>query len=127
MFMRLLIADDSEVLRSRLIEVLSEIEGIEIVGQAKNVAEVIRAVEVLNPNVVILDIRMPGGNGFSALEAIKKRDDPPIIIMFTNYPYLQYRKRSIDLGADYFFYKAIETEKLLKLIKDLMHTENKTE
>lgn len=122
--MRLLIADDSDVLRARLIEMLSEIEGIEIVGEIEDPKEVIEAAKDLKPDVVILDIRLPGGNGMTALEAIKKREDAPIVIMFTNYPYLQYRKRSMNLGADYFFYKAIEFEKLIKLIKDLSQTEN---
>jgi DNA-binding NarL/FixJ family response regulator len=90
------------------------------VGVARNLKEVIDAVAKLKPDVVILDIRMPGGNGFKALEQIKKRDNPPVVIMFTNYPFLQYRKRSMDLGADYFFYKAIEFEKLICLITDLI-------
>ncbi len=118
--MRLLIADDSDFLRSRLVETLSEIGGTEIVGQVGSCDEVLGAVEELNPDVVILDIRMPGDNGLSALETIKKRDKPPIVIMFTNFPHLQYRKRSLELGADYFFYKALEFEKLIGLIKDLM-------
>jgi DNA-binding NarL/FixJ family response regulator len=122
--MRFLLADDSDVLRARLVEIISEIEGIEIVGQVSDPDEAIKAVESLNPDVVILDIRMPVGNGFSALERIKQRTNPPIVIMFTNFPYLQYRKRSMDLDADYFFYKAIEFEKLINLIKDLVKTQD---
>jgi len=118
--MRFLIADDTDVLRARLVDIISEIKGTEIVGEARNLEEVMEAVEKLSPDVVILDIRMPGGNGFTALEQIKKRENPPIVIMFTNYPFLQYRKRSMVLGADYFFYKAIEFEKLVGLITDLI-------
>ncbi len=117
--MRLLIADDSDVLRTRLVESLTEIDGIEIIGLPTDAQEVIAAAENLEPDVIILDIRLPGDNGISALETIKAREDAPIVIMFTNYPYLQYRKKSMDLGADYFFYKAIEFEKLIDLVKDL--------
>jgi len=117
--MRLLIADDSDILRARMAEVFSEIRGIEIVGQIGSSQEVIDAVNNLKPDVIILDIRMPGGNGIAVLEAIKKRKNSSVVIMFTNFPYLQYRKKSMELGADYFFYKAIEFEKLIDLVKDL--------
>ena len=118
--MRLFIADDSEILRSRLIDMLAEIEGINIVGEAKDSKEIAERIEALNPDVVILDIRMPGGDGILALETIRKsRRKQPKVIVFTNYPYLQYRKRCMDAGADFFFYKALEFEKLVQLIRDL--------
>lgn len=115
--MRLFIADDSEVLRERLVEIISEIENVEVVGQEGNVMRVIEAVERLKPDLVIMDIKMPGGNGIQALEALKKKENPPIIIMFTNYPYLQYRKRCLDAGANFFFYKSTEFEKVIDVIK----------
>lgn len=120
--MRILIADDSEILRIRLIDILSEIEGVEVVGQAETVDEVLKAVENLKPDVLILDIQMSDDNGITALEIIKKRENPPIVIMFTNYPYLQYRKKCLDLGADFFFYKAVEFSKLINLINKLVES-----
>ena len=120
--MRLFIADDTEVLRERLAEALSEIEGVKLVGQVGNAADAIEAVERLKPDLVILDIRIPGGNGIMILEKVKKMENPPIVIMFTNYPYLQYRKRCLDAGADFFFYKAMEFEKLIEVVKQLVKT-----
>ena len=118
--MRLFIADDSEMLRTRLVDMLTEIKGINVVGEARDSREAVERVEALNPDVVILDIRMPGGDGILALESIKKsRKRQPKVIVFTNYPYLQYRKRCMDAGADFFFYKALDFEKLLDLIRDL--------
>ncbi len=116
--MRLFIADDSEILRERLVEILSEIESVEIVGQEGDTVRAIEAIERLKPDLVILDIRMPGGNGIGVLEKLKKMEDPPIVIMFTNFPYLQYRKRCFDSGADYFFYKSTEFEKLVDVIRE---------
>lgn len=115
--MRLFIADDSTILRERLVEILSEIEDVEIIGQEGDTAKVIETIQELKPDLVILDIRMPGGNGIMVLEKLKKMENPPIVVMFTNYPYLQYRKRCFDSGADYFFYKATEFEKLVEVIK----------
>lgn len=117
--MRIFIADDSEVLRERLCEILSEIRGIKIVGQKGDATEAIEAVDRLKPEIVILDIQMPGGNGIYALEVIKKGSKPPIVIMFTNFPYLQYRKKCMDAGADFFFYKSTEFNKLIEVIKKL--------
>jgi DNA-binding NarL/FixJ family response regulator len=117
--MQIFIADDSEILRERLVEVLSEIDSVHIIGQGGEPIEVIQAVERLKPDLVILDIRMPGGNGIHVLETLKKTKNPPIIIMFTNFPYLQYRKRCLDAGADYFFYKGTEFEKLIETVREL--------
>ena len=119
--MRLFIADDSEILRVRLIDMLSEIEGIEIIGQAQESLEALESIQKLNPHVVILDIRMPRINGIKVLEAIKKDDESPTVIIFTNYPYPQYRKRYMDAGADFFFNKSTEFEKLVDTVKYLVH------
>ena len=124
--MRIFIADDSEILRVRLIDMLSEIEGIEIIGQAENSLDTIESIEKLNPHVVILDIRMPPINGIKVLEAIKKNDQSLKVIIFTNYPYPQYRKRCMDSGADFFFDKSTEFEKLIDTVKYLTHDFSQT-
>ncbi|MDH7513822.1 MAG: response regulator, partial [Clostridiales bacterium] len=80
----------------------------------------IEAIKTHHPDAVIMDIRMPGNDGFVVIETVKKgKKNKPKIIVFTNYPYLQYRKRCMDAGADFFFYKALEFEKLIRLIKEL--------
>ena len=71
------------------------------------------------PFLLLLDIRMPKGNGIEVLEILKKMPNSPTIIMFTNYPYYQYRKRCMDAGADFFFYKALEFDKLLDTVRNL--------
>jgi len=118
--MKVFIADDSIVLRDRLSNMISEIEGVDIVGQAEDSVAALEAIERLRPDVAILDIRMPGGDGIAALEVLKTRKNPAKVIVFTNYPYLQYRKRCLDAGADFFFYKATEFEILIDLLKHLV-------
>ncbi|GAI28344.1 unnamed protein product, partial [marine sediment metagenome] len=61
------------------------------------------------------------GNGIKVLEAIKKNLQSPKVIIFTNYPYPQYRKRYMDAGADFFFDKSTEFEKLVDTVKYLVH------
>lgn len=118
--MKVFIADDSEVICERLKEMLSELSEIEIVGQAKDGIQATNLIEKLNPDVVILDIRMPGGNGIDVLENIKKDNPALIVIMLTNYPYPQYRKKCMKAGADYFFDKATEFERVTEVLKELI-------
>lgn len=118
--MKIFIADDSAVVRERLKIMFSELPGIEIVGEARNVSEALNSIKKLHPDVVILDIKMPGGNGISVLENIKKIELAPVVIMLTNYPYPQYRKKCMDLGADFFFDKSTEFEKVMEVLEQLI-------
>jgi DNA-binding NarL/FixJ family response regulator len=120
--MKVFIADDSLVLRERLEEMLSELPGVEIMGFAQDVPGALTSIKTLQPDVVILDIRMPGGSGVDVLQNIKKdkKDKKnPMVIILTNYPYPQYRKKCMDLGADFFFDKSTEFEKLTAVFKEL--------
>jgi DNA-binding NarL/FixJ family response regulator len=126
--MKVFIADDSALLRERLIDMLSELEGIEIVGQAEDSLSAVRSIHKLKPDVVILDIWMPGGSGFNVLQNIKKNKVANVVIMFTNYPYPQYRKKCMDEGADFFFDKSSEFEKITEMLRQLIkdpHTKGK--
>lgn len=104
--MRVLIADDSGVVRERLVERLNEIKGIEIVGQAKDGLEARELFQELKPDTVILDLRMPWRNGLDVLRDIKSGDLDVTVIILTNYPYPQYRKMCQEEGVDYFFDKS---------------------
>jgi DNA-binding NarL/FixJ family response regulator len=118
--MKVFIADDSATVRERLITMLSELEGIEIVGQAQDAVEATKAILKLKPDVAILDIRMPGGSGIDTLRNIKRVTPAPKVIMLTNYPYPQYRKRCLDAGADFFFDKSSEFHKVTEVLEQMM-------
>jgi DNA-binding NarL/FixJ family response regulator len=117
--LRVLIADDSALLRERLAALLSEVAGTDLVGQASDAQEALEAIERLKPDVVILDIRMPKGNGITALETLKANEDCPVIIMLTAFPYPQYRDKCIKAGADYFFDKATEFDLVVQALEQL--------
>jgi DNA-binding NarL/FixJ family response regulator len=118
--MKVFIVDDSAVVRERLIGMLTELPEIEIAGQAKNAPDAIKSIRKLKPDITILDIRMPGGNGIEVLKEIKKDKPSPLIIILTNYPYPQYRKKCMEGGADYFFDKSTEFEKVIEVLKKLI-------
>ena len=88
-----------------------------MVRQAENVPEAVTAIRELKPDVVILDIRMPGGCGIDVLNTIDKSGRTPVVIMLTNYPYPQYRKKCFAAGADYFFDKSSEFEKVIDVLQ----------
>ena len=118
--MKVFIADDSAVVRERLVEMISGLLGIEIIGQAQNGSQAKNAIIKLKPDVVILDIRMPGESGINVLKDIKKDLKAPVVIMLTSYPYSQYRKRCMDAGADFFFNKSTEFDRVTEVLEQLI-------
>ena len=114
--MKVFIADDSNEIRKRIIAMLSDVKNIEVIGEAGNVPDAITSIHEFHPDVAILDIRMPGGSGIDVLKTIEKRNGVPIVIILTNYPHSQYRKRCMDAGADFFFDKSGECEKVVEVV-----------
>jgi DNA-binding NarL/FixJ family response regulator len=115
--LKVFIADDSLIVREHLVTMLEELAGIEIVGQAENVAEAISAIRILKPDAVILDIRMPGGSGIDVLQNIKQDDSAVLVIVLTNYPYPVYRQKCLQAGADFFLDKSTEFDQIPELFE----------
>jgi len=121
--MKVFIVDDSEIVIERLKTMLSDLKEIEIVGQANNPYDAITGIRALQPDAVILDLQMPGGSGMGVLLSIKRDDSAPAVLILTNYPYPQYRKKCMEAGADFFFDKSTEFEKVPEVLKELMEGE----
>ncbi|MCP4726316.1 MAG: response regulator transcription factor [bacterium] len=122
--MKIIIADDSDVIRERMVSMLSDLESIEIVSEVTNAEDAIKAVREKSPDVAIFDIRMPG-NGINALKQVKAMNVPPIVIMYTNYPYEQYRKKCFEFGAEYFFAKSEGLEKIFDALSQIVSDHGK--
>jgi DNA-binding NarL/FixJ family response regulator len=118
--LRVLIVDDSALLRKRLAARIAEEPGVEIVGEAADVPQAVSKAAELAPDVVVLDIRMPGGSGIDVLSEVKKFTPPPIVIILTSFPYAELRSRCTDLGADFIFDKTSEFEKVPETIRALV-------
>jgi DNA-binding NarL/FixJ family response regulator len=119
--MKILIADDSSVVRERLINLLADVPGVEVVGQAQDAMEARNLVEKLRPDVAILDLRMPKGSGADVLWDIRKLNPTPTVIMLTNYSHPENRKKCMERGADYFFDKSTEFQNVLSVLKVMLH------
>ena len=116
---KVFVADDSIVLRERVLEMLGDFPGVELIGCAENGLHAVNCIRRLRPDVVILDIQMPQGTGLDVLKNICPFSESPLFIVFTNFPYPQYRKRALEFGAQYFFDKSTEFDKLRELFAQL--------
>jgi DNA-binding NarL/FixJ family response regulator len=112
------IVDDSAVVRERLAEMISGLPGVSLVGQADIAFEAIDGLRRLQPAYAVLDISMPGGSGVHVLETIKREQPALKVIMLTNFGHEQYRQKCLQLGADHFFDKTTEFEKVLEVLRD---------
>ncbi|MBP1725872.1 MAG: hypothetical protein H6Q51_1170 [Deltaproteobacteria bacterium] len=114
--LKVYVVDDSELVRERLIDMVSEIEEVEVVGETGDLREAKASIGQLRPDAVILDIRLPDGNGITLLRHMKRERPAATVIVLTNYPYPQYREECLDAGADYFLYKATEFDQVGEIL-----------
>jgi DNA-binding NarL/FixJ family response regulator len=117
--MKVLIVDDSALVRVRLADLLAEIEGIEVVAQAEDASQASSLVRTLKPDVAILDVQMPKRSGLDLIEEVKRSPHAPKVIMLTNYPTPENREKSFSRGADYFFDKSGDIEEVINVLRNL--------
>ena len=118
--MRVFIVDDSAIVCERLGTMFSELKGIELIGQAQDPVDATESIRELKPDLVILDIRLRGGSGIDVLQDIKQGHAAPIVMILTNFPYPQYRRKCADAGADFFFDKSTELDQIPEVLKKLI-------
>lgn len=112
------IVDDSKIVRERLMAMLVDLTGVRIVGHASDARDAIERIQELSPDVVILDIRLRTGSGIFVLQELKQSAPSPIVIMLTNYPEANYRKKCAELGADFFFDKSTEFDRVVDMLTE---------
>ncbi|MDT0444652.1 response regulator transcription factor [Streptomyces johnsoniae] len=105
MTIRVLLVDDDPLVRSGLRLMLGAAEDIEVAGEAADGAEVRELVERLRPDVVLMDIRMPGIDGLAATERLRGLAEPPEIVMLTTFNADEHVLRALRAGAAGFVLK----------------------
>jgi DNA-binding NarL/FixJ family response regulator len=113
------VVDDSPIIRKQVVEMLNEDPDIEVVGESSDVAEALLCVIRKSPDVIVLDISMPGGSGFGLLEYVKNHRLASRVIMLSNYSDASYRAQAQIYGADYFFDKSNEFEKVIEAVRTI--------
>ncbi len=114
---RLLIVDDHEVVRVGLRTLLGRFQSIEVVGEASTAAAAIAETKRLSPDVVLLDIRLPDGNGFDACRQIQEMATDTRVLILTSFADDDVVFQSIAAGADGYLLKEIDGEGLVKAIE----------
>lgn len=121
--MKVLIADDSKLVRQRVIKILSSFDEIEKFIEAENAAEAIGYLHALSPEVIILDIAMPDESGLEVLKKIKSLNYEPFVIVLTNHSYPGYRNQCMADGAKFFLDKSIEFLKIRDVFEGLKYSQ----
>ena len=119
--LRVVIVEDSAIVRARLAESLAEISKVEIVGQAETEADALTLLRQAQWDAAVVDLQLRQGTGLGVLKALGQelRPSNTTVIVLTDYAHPQYRDRSLSLGADYFFDKASEFHRALAVLKQL--------
>jgi len=121
--MKLIVVDDSKILQGRLIKNLMKMDQNLSIRQAFNCKDALELFSVFNPETVILDIDLPDGSGIELLRKFKKEDPGAEVIIFTNYPTYEFKKKCMQLGANHFIDKS-DLSGLINTIRNYSNKQN---
>ncbi|HWD79001.1 MAG TPA: response regulator transcription factor [Kribbella sp.] len=114
---RVLVADDQTLVRTGF-RVILEAEGdIEVVAEADTGTAAVRQAQLVAPDVVLMDIRMPELDGLSATEQIRRQPDPPTVIVLTTFDQNEYVYRALRAGAAGFLLKDSPSSRLIAAVR----------
>jgi two-component system response regulator DevR len=117
MDLRILLVDDHEVVRLGVRGLIDRQAGMEVVGEAATVREAVSQARRLLPDVVVLDIRLPGGSGLDACQQIKDYRPETRIIVLTSFPDDEVIFDAIACGADGYVLKEIGSDELIQALE----------
>jgi DNA-binding NarL/FixJ family response regulator len=117
--LRLLVVDDHEIVRQGLVALLDRREGFEVVAQAGTVAEAIAESAKFQPDIVVMDVRLPDGTGIEACREIRAARPETRVIMLTSYPDEEAVLSAIIAGASGYLLKQIRGRDLVSALESV--------
>ena len=114
---RVVVVDDEPMVCAHLRTILGSAGDIEVVGEAHDGAAGVTEVTRSEPDVVLMDLRMPGTDGLTAIERITRMASPPVIVVLTTFDADQYVLRALRAGAAGFLVKSTPPEELIGLVR----------
>ncbi|QUH00434.1 response regulator transcription factor [Saccharopolyspora erythraea] len=114
---RVVVVDDEPMVCAHLRTILGSAEDVEVVGDAQDGAAGVEAVVRLRPRVVLMDLRMPGVDGLTAIERIAQLPEAPAVVALTTFDADQYVLRALRAGASGFLVKSTPPEDLIGLVR----------
>jgi CheY-like chemotaxis protein len=122
--MKIMIIDDSRVISKRLEELLTDLDGINIVCLAEDGLQAIEEFSKTKPDLIILDLMIPQMNGLDVLRNIRQKSDSVVIIILTNYNQSYFKDLCASLGADYFLDKSAEFELVHQICFNILNPDS---
>ncbi len=113
--MKVLIVDDEPLARRRLATLLAGVDGVEVIGEAADGAQALAAVDRHDPDLVLLDIRMPGIDGLEVARRLTLRDDPPMVVFCSAYD--EHALAAFEAEAIDYLLKPVRRERLLAALE----------
>jgi DNA-binding NarL/FixJ family response regulator len=116
---RVLVVDDSNLFREALASFVAELEGMSVVGRARDGQEAVEMVPFLRPHVVLMDVMMPRLDGIEATRVLKRALDAPAVVVCTTEDDPRLRQAALVAGADAFVLKrdlGVRVEALLRTL-----------
>jgi DNA-binding NarL/FixJ family response regulator len=120
---RLLIVDDHPVVRDGLSGMFAADPGFEVLGEAADGAEALRLAQALRPDVILMDLRMPGMDGVTAIGELARRGIPARVLVLTTYDTDSYVLPAIEAGATGYLLKDAPRDELLRAVRSAAHGE----
>ncbi len=114
---RALLVDDDALVRAGLRMILSSSEEIDVVGEATDGSEAVAAVQAHRPDVVLMDIRMPGMDGIAATSALRRLANPPHVIVLTTFQADEHVMSALRAGADGFLLKDTAPTEIIQAVR----------
>lgn len=121
---KVMITDDHSLIREGIRQLLEFDGSIEVIGEASNGVECLEKLEVLSPDVLLLDINMPEMNGIDVLKQLKETESDVKVLILTVHNELEYLLKAIDIGVDGYILKDSESSELKKAIDIICKGEN---
>ncbi|WP_418061206.1 response regulator [Pimelobacter simplex] len=123
MTVRVLVADDDALLRAGLAVVIGTDPGLALVGEAADGLDAVRLTQEHEPDVVLMDVRMPGVDGIEATRRIVASGSPARVLVLTTFPDDEYVARALRAGASGFLLKRVAPERLLEAVRTVARGE----
>ena len=121
---RVMIADDHELIREGLKQLLELDGNIEVVSEAGDGVECLEKLKRINPDVLLLDINMPRQNGLEVLKKIRDRNLNTKVLILTVHNEVEYLLKAVDIGVNGYLMKDSTSEELRKAIYSVINNEN---
>lgn len=122
--LRLLVVDDHEVVRQGLVSLLERRDGFQVVAQAGSAAEAVEAAHKFQPDLVVMDVRLPDGSGIEACREIRAEHPATRVVILTSYPDEEAVFASIVAGASGYLLKQIRGRDLVAALESVGHGES---